>query len=110
MMFSVLTGLIVLLYSMAIFRRWRAWRRMPVVSVQPDNAPETFISVIVPVRNEAGHIGKLLHDLNGQVYPAALFEVLVIDDHSDDATAAIVEAFKIRANYELQLIRLSGSG
>ncbi len=49
------------------------------------------ISVILPVRNEAGCIGGLLDQLLQQTYPADLYEILVADGRSSDATRSIVE-------------------
>ncbi len=48
------------------------------------------ISIIVPVRNEEEHIGKLLTDIQSQTYPSEFIEVLVIDDDSTDNTVQII--------------------
>jgi glycosyltransferase involved in cell wall biosynthesis len=48
------------------------------------------VSVIVPTRNRAASVRDLLAALVVQVYPAALMEVLVIDNDSDDDTEAVV--------------------
>jgi len=53
-------------------------------------AEPAFISVIVPVRNEARFIRHTLGQLLAQNYPADRFEVLVADGRSDDATPMIV--------------------
>jgi glycosyltransferase involved in cell wall biosynthesis len=49
-----------------------------------------FVSVVVPVRNEAPFIGQTLAALLGQDYPSDRFEVLVADGGSTDASPAIV--------------------
>ncbi len=49
-------------------------------------SPAPFISVIVPARNEAKRIEHLLGDLMAQDYPMDRFEVLVVDDGSEDGT------------------------
>src|SRR5439155_10240328 len=56
---------------------------------EPATEP-AFISVIVPVRNEARFIRHTLEQLLAQNYPAGRFEVLVADGRSTDATRAIV--------------------
>jgi len=61
-----------------------------VAALPPEQAPH--IAVIVPARDEAANIGQCLRALLAQDYPASRFSVLVIDDHSTDATAAIVNA------------------
>lgn len=52
----------------------------------PDIWPK--IVAIVPARNEAETIGEVVASLLKQDYPGPL-SVVVVDDHSDDATAAI---------------------
>lgn len=47
----------------------------------------TFVSVIVPVRNEEGFIGPCLQALSQQDYPREGYEVIVLDGESTDGTA-----------------------
>ncbi len=49
-----------------------------------------FLSVVVPVRNEEGFIGRTLERLLRQDYDAGRFEVLVADGGSTDGTRAVV--------------------
>ncbi len=49
------------------------------------------VSVLIPARNEAHNIGKLLESIIKQHYTN--WEVLVYDDLSEDETAAIADAF-----------------
>lgn len=49
-----------------------------------------FISVVVPVRNEARFIAATLRQLLEQEYDAECFEVLVADGRSDDGTPKFV--------------------
>src|SRR5260370_32377166 len=66
----------------------------------PGDAP--FISVIVPVRNEAAFIRRTLAQLLSQRYPHDRFEVLVADGASTDATRDIVTALVLEhANLRL---------
>src|SRR5206468_3683315 len=57
-------------------------RRHPV----PD-----LVSVIIPVRNGAATLGSQLRALAAQTYPG-LWEIVIADNGSTDATAAIAEA------------------
>lgn len=52
------------------------------------HSPAPLVSVLVPARDEAGNIGACLESLMRQDYPS--FEVVVVDDNSEDDTAAIV--------------------
>jgi chlorobactene glucosyltransferase len=69
-------------------------RLLPLSPPSPDDAPS--IAVIVPARNEEANIGPCLLSLLAQDYPASRFSVLVIDDHSADATALIVRGLASR--------------
>lgn len=60
----------------------------PASLPRSDDAPA--IAVIVPARDEEANIGPCLRSLVVQDYPADRLSVLVVDDHSADATASIV--------------------
>jgi cellulose synthase/poly-beta-1,6-N-acetylglucosamine synthase-like glycosyltransferase len=72
-----------------------------------------FVSVIVPVRNEAAFIRDTLEQLLNQDYPRDRYEVLVADGQSDDATPELVGWMAAR-NANLRLLdnpgRLSSAG
>lgn len=92
------------LYGIAILNYWLQWKGIPFYN--PGNIKTSVkISVIVAARNEEKNIGQLLQALQEQTYPSALFEVIVVDDHSTDATANIVQQFPI-----VKLIRLKEDG
>jgi cellulose synthase/poly-beta-1,6-N-acetylglucosamine synthase-like glycosyltransferase len=61
-------------------------------------------SVLIPVRNEAQNIAALLQDLALQDLDTTNFEVLVLDDNSDDQTAQLVSHLINKMPYSLQLI------
>ena len=52
--------------------------------------PQTHISVIIPARNERRNIGACVESILAQKYPQHLFEIIVVDDHSEDDTAHVV--------------------
>jgi poly-beta-1,6-N-acetyl-D-glucosamine synthase len=56
----------------------------------PRNDHQHVISVIVPIRNEYQNLSNLIRNILNQTY--ARFEVIVVDDHSDDGGAAIISA------------------
>src|SRR5689334_25410769 len=83
---------IFILYSILIVYYWRSWQAIPDF-VRHSDSPDTSISIIIPARNEETNIGSLLSALENQNYPRHLFEIIVIDDHSEDKTAEIVRSF-----------------
>lgn len=71
----------------------KGWRQIRPFIPNPFQNPGLTISVIIPARNEEKNIGNLLQSIQDQSYPSHLFEVIVIDDHSEDNTAAIAKRF-----------------
>lgn len=67
----------------------KAWRTLPEFNAA-GRTGHTRISVLVPARNEAANIAACIESLALQDYPRDMWEVIVIDDHSTDATATIV--------------------
>ncbi|OGX85070.1 glycosyltransferase, partial [Hymenobacter glacialis] len=63
-------------------------------------------SLLIAARNEASSLPQLLRDLAAQTLPAAQFDVLIADDHSTDATAALVSAAASETGFQLRLISL----
>jgi len=60
------------------------------IAAPPTAQRAPHVAVIVPARDEAGNICRCVQSLLAQDYPAGRFNVLVVDDHSTDDTAAIV--------------------
>jgi chlorobactene glucosyltransferase len=57
---------------------------------------QELVSVLIPARNEERNISKLLTSLAQEEYPN--LEILVLDDGSTDATAAICASFSTKDN------------
>jgi cellulose synthase/poly-beta-1,6-N-acetylglucosamine synthase-like glycosyltransferase len=77
--------LIFLSYLIAVFGLITGWIKalaQPIEGV----VKEKFISVVIPFRNEEKTIGQLIHDLQQQEYPRDKFEVILINDHSEDSS------------------------
>lgn len=71
-------------------------------AAKPGEQP--FFSIIIPARNEAGNIAACLNSILNNNYPVDKFEIILIDDFSEDDTYTI--ASKLSGNH-LQVIRLS---
>lgn len=84
--------LLLLAYGGLMLWYRRAWVRIPVFTSGPV-IPTATVTVLVPVRNEAAHIGRLLKCLQQQDYPAHLRQIIVVDDASEDVTRQIVQQF-----------------
>jgi hopene-associated glycosyltransferase HpnB len=81
-------SLVVWLYL--LFGRDGFWRARPIIEHEAARAPGSWPGVvaIVPARNEAAHVEEALCSLLAQDYPGEL-RVVLVDDHSEDGTAAI---------------------
>jgi glycosyltransferase involved in cell wall biosynthesis len=53
------------------------------------------LSVVIPARNEAQHIGAALRSIARQDWPLERLEVVVVDNGSQDETVAVVRAFAL---------------
>lgn len=93
-------------YSALIFAYWRGWRALPLRSLPAGFQPRTSVTVAIPARNEAANIGACLRSILEGSYPPNLLEIIVVDDFSNDETAAVVRAFKGQ-NTRIKLIALA---
>lgn len=59
-----------------------------------DALPAGALSVVIPAFNEAGNISSLIRETAACVPAAALREIVVVDDASDDTTPAEIEALR----------------
>jgi dolichol-phosphate mannosyltransferase len=62
------------------------------------------LSVVIPVRNEAGNIAPLVAEIVAALDGLAAYEIVYVDDGSDDSTAAEIRRLQA-ALRRLQLIR-----
>ena len=92
--------LIYLVFFILLSLGWRSIK--PTHSTSDDCG----ITVIVPVRNEANGIEHLLTCLAYQDYHRDRFEVIVVNDFSEDQTVAIVERLVKKFQIDLKVISL----
>lgn len=63
-----------------------------------ENLAIPFLSVVVPARNEENNIAKCLNSLLKSKYPVEKFEIVVVNDRSEDNTQKIVEEYIAKYN------------
>jgi len=86
---SVFTLTITGIYTCLIVIYWYFWKKIPVVSIKK-NDRETFVTVIIVGRNEALNIPFCLRSINLNEYPLNLYEIIFVDDHSEDDSLNIL--------------------
>ena len=71
---------------------WEGWKSLPDWQLPKNFRPSTKVSILIPARNEAAGIQSCLRSMLAQNYPSSLYEIIVIDDHSEDETAQLANA------------------
>ena len=82
------------------------------VAVEPGaRAPvQPLLSVVVPVRNEAGNIAPLVAEIEAACRPLGTFEIIYIDDGSTDGTAGELAALAADRPYLRRLRHATSCG
>jgi glycosyltransferase involved in cell wall biosynthesis len=66
-------------------------------------------SVVVATRNRAGSLARLLEMLEAQTMPREAFEIVVVDDHSSDATRDVLDRSRAGSRGPLQTLLATDS-
>lgn len=74
---------------------------------QQINHPQHKISVVIAFRNESENIIACLSALEKQLFSTNLFEVIMINDHSEDNSVEKIETYKTTSKLSIQLLHLS---
>lgn len=92
-----------MVYVLLVVYMRLGWFKIPFF--KPDNSSiHSSVSILIAARNEEANIARTLDCLMQQDFPKDLLEIIVVDDHSTDATAAIVASYADRG---VTLIRLN---
>lgn len=95
---------IALYFGQAVFICVGLWRAHKRVKQQPVDEP--FVSIIIAARNEENNIATTLTSLIQLEYPIDKYEIIVVDDNSEDKTVEIVEEIRQKHN-QLKLIQMT---
>lgn len=74
---------------------------LPLFRLPRPATTHTPVSVLIPARNEAANIGRALRGVLASDHPD--FEVVVMDDHSEDDTPRIVDGLAVEARHDVLL-------
>lgn len=77
--------LVITLSNLFFFKKLKSQKK-------PSNPPR--VSILIPARNEESNVGACLETLLRSDYPN--FEIVVLNDHSEDGTEKVVEAISKR--------------
>jgi cellulose synthase/poly-beta-1,6-N-acetylglucosamine synthase-like glycosyltransferase len=87
------------------FGKMRVFQFNQIEQVRPEQSNTQF-TVIIPARNEAANIKACVDSILNQDYPTDAFEIIVIDDFSEDDTAFIVQALS-QQSPQVRLLKLA---
>ncbi|ABK76752.1 glycosyltransferase involved in cell wall biogenesis [Cenarchaeum symbiosum A] len=112
--FHGIVALLVFCVIMAICIKWSMiiyntlWSRRHVIGINDvnENSSQPKVSIIVPARNEKGEIARCLDTLLKQDYHD--YEVIAVDDGSNDGTYDIMKSFKDRGILSMQTEKPDG--
>lgn len=71
------------------------------LSYESEKIPDEFISVIVPFRNEEKNIKSTFINLSNQDYPANKYEIIFINDFSEDKSLDLLKSFTAKDNVKI---------
>jgi cellulose synthase/poly-beta-1,6-N-acetylglucosamine synthase-like glycosyltransferase len=96
---------IIFCYSFLVIILLYGWLKISIFTEKKSNL-STIVSIIIPVRNEVNNIEYLLQSIENQSYSKILFEVIVVNDYSNDGTFAFLNKLKETFSFELKIIDL----
>lgn len=83
------------LYIWQIIKYWCAWEHYPELKNDSETC-DIKLSVLVAFRNEYNNLPNLLQGLKEQKYPSDHFEVILINDHSNDGSEQYAEEWCVQ--------------
>jgi len=102
-------AILTLLYAglLIAYRYWyHQLRNFEPLPASPPSSTFTHFSIVIPARNESANIKACIDSILAQNYPKDSFEVIVMDDFSEDDTAFMVSSMQaIHSN--VRLLKLS---
>src|SRR5215831_6052107 len=93
-MWLLLIGLAILLtliYCVLILFYHTWFKRLQYFKPNEALKPQTRFSIVIPARNEEASIEKCVRSIECNDYSKNLYEIIVVDDFSDDATSSVVK-------------------
>ncbi len=75
------------------------------ISHLDDTTVQTKFSVIIPFRNEAEHLPVLLESISALNYPESHFEIIFVDDTSEDNSVEIIKRIFQNTMFNYRIIK-----
>lgn len=79
------------------------------IEIQQIESQKTTFSIIIPYRNEVEYLPTLLKSLSNLNYPISLFEIIMVNDNSEDASQSLVQQCDLENLLNIQNKRSTAS-
>lgn len=108
MIISLLLILPIVIYSLrVIVFSIGASRARKMSFPEPNDNYQPFVSIVIPSRNEESNISRCIKSFEKSTYPKDKFEIIVVNDRSEDATGKILsELSKKVSNLKVNNLRV----
>ncbi len=100
-------------YILWILAQFIIWQKNPKPErVCVANSPNhrTQFTVVIAMRNELANLEKLINSIGAVNYPFECFELILVDDGSDDGSYETANELLANADYQYQIIKSIGIG
>jgi cellulose synthase/poly-beta-1,6-N-acetylglucosamine synthase-like glycosyltransferase len=96
------------LYAALLIYFTIGWLKLKRFSPKQASQPQSAFSIIIPARNERDTIIPCLTDIVNQQYPLSQYEIIIVDDFSEDETCAkVIQFINDNPGCKLKLIKLA---
>lgn len=108
-MMHVLLVCLLLWYVAWLMYQRIAWWMYPATKLSASDQDLPSVTVIVPARNEALRIERVLRSLLAQDYPADRLQLIVSDDHSEDHIVETAAALFAPSKFNCRILQATES-
>lgn len=96
-------SILFIVYFLSMVALYCGFKKLPFFSAQ--SKPVTGFSVVIPFRNEAENLQNMLDSIENIGYPTGFFEVLFVNDASEDASEEIISEGIKKSNISMKLLQ-----
>ena len=110
---EIIFFIVIVIYAVFILQLFFGFNKVKNQSISNELTPKTNFTIVVPFRNEAKNLPKLLASFSNLNYPKNLIEIIMVDDDSKDNSSAIFIKWRMKNDQIdttlLENLRLSNS-
>lgn len=88
---TTVLSLLLILYLLMLVALLTGWVRIRRQQMPPRTANPPGVSVVIAFRNEAANLAHVVADLVNSSFPPDRFEIILVDDHSEDNSREVIQ-------------------